>query len=412
MRNTKIFVSLVALLALAVFAASASAMGSFTEIEVNGVDAVEDGIVLAGSISAFGGQILPVRVTFDSGDVTSEDVRVKVWISGEKDYIISTERFDVLPNKTYSRVLSVQVPFDLDETEEDFNLKVVVESQNDEDVVSIVSIPLGVQRESYLVELLDVAMDNQIKAGDSLAVDIVLKNRGRHLAEDTFVRVKIPALGIERRAYFGDLSAIDQSHPDKEDAVERRMQISIPGNTPAGIYPVEIEAYNADSVTTLNKKLEVVAVGTSGHSLVVSSATSKTFAVNEEGIYSLTLVNSGTNVRVYELVVDGDSSLELSVDEPVVAIPAGTSKTVKVMAMSEKAGKYSFAVNVHSDGQLVKRESFSANVEGKTNEITGTNPTVLLTVVLAVIFIVLLVVLIVLLTRKPQKSDELGESYY
>jgi preprotein translocase subunit SecG len=40
------------------------------------------------------------------------------------------------------------------------------------------------------------------------------------------------------------------------------------------------------------------------------------------------------------------------------------------------------------------------------------NPIVVLTVVLAIIFLVLLVVLIVLIGRKPQKSEEYGESYY
>ena len=106
------------------------------------------------------------------------------------------------------------------------------------------------------------------------------------------------------------------------------------------------------------------------------------------------------------------SGLNVEVSEPVVAVPAGTSKTVKIMASAEKAGKYDFAVNVHSEGELVKEEKFTLDTEGSNARATAGNATVLLTVILAIVFVVLLVVLIVLLTRKPEKSEELGESYY
>ena len=67
-------------------------------------------------------------------------------------------------------------------------------------------------------------------------------------------------------------------------------------------------------------------------------------------------------------------------------------------------------MNVHSDGELVKKQNFVANVEGKAA--TAGNAAVVLTIILAIIFIVLLIVLIVLLTRKPEKTEDFGESYY
>jgi preprotein translocase subunit SecG len=66
-----------------------------------------------------------------------------------------------------------------------------------------------------------------------------------------------------------------------------------------------------------------------------------------------------------------------------------------------------------SNGDLVESKEFAANVEGTSlNTGFSGNTAVVLTVVLAIIFVVLLVVLIVLLTRKPQKTQEFGESYY
>ena len=66
-----------------------------------------------------------------------------------------------------------------------------------------------------------------------------------------------------------------------------------------------------------------------------------------------------------------------------------------------------FDVNVFSSEKLLEKVTLKLNAEGK-----AVNPIVVLTVVLAIIFLVLLVVLIVLIGRKPQKTEEFGESYY
>jgi len=405
MTSTRQMLAFVAVLAFAILSiAHVSAFGSFTSIEVNGIEAVGSNP----SVAVFAGQTIPVRVIFKATQ-NAEDVRVKAWVSGDKDVAISSERFDVLANQTYTRYISLNVPFDLnDELDEPLMLEVSIESKND-GVAAQHDIALNVQRESYLVEVLDADMPLTAKAGEIVPVDIVLKNRGRKFADDTFVKVMIPALGVEERAYFGDLSALDQSHPDKEDAVERRIYVRIPAAAAAGVYAVDIDAFNSDSSTSVSKKIAISAV--SDESRVLSAVKSKSFAAGAKGTYSMTLVNAGDKVKVYELVVDTEDGLTVDVDEQIVALPAGTSKTVKMTAMAEKAGSYRFTVIVHSDNQVVKSETFTATVEGN-KAISGTNTTVLLTVVLAIVFVVLLVVLIVLLTRKPAKNEEFGESYY
>ncbi len=410
MKQKTFLVSLVAaVFALAVFSmAGVSAFGDITSIEVNGVEVVDT--TGAVNIGSFAGQDMPVRITFLADDDVT-DVRVKAWIAGEREYSVSSERFKVFNGSTYSRTVSVQMPFDID-PQEDLKLMVSVESKREGSVEK--TIDLAGQRESYIVEVLDVVMEPSVKAGENLALDVVLKNRGLEFAEDTFVRAKISALGVEDRAYFGDLSPVDQDEPtEKDDAAERRMFLNIPSSAKPGVYVVELEAYNGDSSTTLTKKVAVVGAG--DDSKIVSALNSKTFAVGEKSSYSLTLVNSGNKVRVYELVVESSGEdLDVSTEEPILVVPAGSSRTVKVDAMALKAGKYNFAVNVNSEGELVGKESYTANVEGTKSRIVagGTNTTVLLTVILAIVFVVLLVVLIVLLTRKPEKNKEFGESYY
>jgi len=401
MTYQKTLVSLVAIFALAI-SLIAGVSASSISVEVSGVQ--------TNDIAVFAGQTLPVRVVFMS-DTNASDVRVKAWISGEQEYAVSTDRFDMIGGKVYSKLVSVQVPSNVDPSE-DLKLEVLVESRNSGTIVEQ-TISLSAQRESYEVELLDVDMPAEVKTGTSLPIDLVLKNRGYHFAEDTFVKVKIPALGIEKKAYFGDLSPVDQSNPDKEDAAEKRIVLSIPSNAPTGLYLVELTVYNADSSSVMTKKVSIVG-GSSENSIFITSANSKTFAVGSKTGYSMTLINSGDKIRVYELVAEAPNALTVSLDESAVIVPAGTSKTVNFGVVASREGEYNFAINVYSDNELTKSNSFLANVDNKNAKAgSAGSATLVLTIVLAIIFIVLLVVLIVLLTRKPEnKVEEFGESYY
>ncbi len=386
------------MIALVVLSVSAvSAFGSISNVQVNDVDAS------SGDLSLTAGEVVSVEVVFKATE-NADEVQIEAEVSGRDGSSAVSNIFDVIAGKTYVKTLELQMPFDIDDREEKRFLTISLDSKNKNGPES--TFELLVQRNSFEVEVLDVAMEPSVKAGENFVMDVVLKNRGRQFSEDSFVVASIPALGISAKKYFGDLSPKDQDNPDKEDAAERRLTLRIPNSAPAGIYVVEFEAYNGD---TSSKILRKVAVSSAvDQNKVVSSTTSKTFAVGEKQPFSVTIVNTGNNIGLYELVFETAGGLNLEVEEPVIAIPAGSSQTVKVFASADEAGKYTFAVNVNSDGQLVKSSEFTANVEGRSSA----NATVLITVILAIIFVVLLIVLIVLLTRKPEKKEEFGESYY
>lgn len=405
MNASKLFVSLVALIALTTFGsvfASAATFADITGVTVNGIESFNSG---SGDVAGvFAGDTIPVRVIFDAIE-NETDVRVVARLLGESGFSEVTERFDVIRGGTYSRLLNIQLPSNIDPNER-FALEITIESNSREGDSETVE--LEVQRASYEVQVLSVNNADQVRAGKALALDVVLKNRGRQFAEDTYVRVRIPELGISTVGYFGDLSPEDQSDPDKEDAVERRLFLNIPAGAPAGVYTLEIEASNTDSVTRVTKK--VVVTSAQGESQVVSSSMSKAFAVGESQRYTVTLVNAGDTIQVYELTLDTPDSLSVTMDDSIVAVPAGSSKTVAFDVIASKAGTYDFAVDVRSNGELVKRENYVAKVDGRS--VGSVDATILVSVVLAIIFIVLVIVLIVLLTRKPTKKEEFGESYY
>ncbi|MEK6825365.1 MAG: hypothetical protein AABY00_01110 [Nanoarchaeota archaeon] len=405
MKSKQILVSLVAVFALLIiFSSNVSAFARIASVEVGDAEAVRFGQI---NVAASAGESLPVLVRF-TADKNASDVRVQAELNSRgKDYQAETERFDVIAGGVYTKRLNVVMPKNIDPSER-LSLEVKISNAafgtSDRKVI-----PINAQRESYLLEILDAEMDTKASAGTVLPITIVLKNRGSHLAEDTFVTARIPTLGVQERAYFGDLSAVDKADPDKEDAAERILFVRIPENAKAGIYTVEIEATNDDSTSAVSKKIAISDTG--AQSVVVSSSNSKNFAVGEKTTYSMTILNSGNKAKIYTLATESLSEdFKLTLNEPVIVVPAGNSKVLDIDATASNTGSYGFTVSVTSDGALVKKETFTAKVEGKKG-VEG-NTTVVLTVILAIVFVVLLVVLIVLLTRKPEKTKEFGESYY
>jgi len=417
MESKAILVSLLTIFAVLVASVLVSASDlsvSNLRLSVKGVEFVN---FYGDIVEADAGETIPIKVIFTAGESVS-DVRVKVEISGYRDDITaSTTRFDIVEGATYSKLLSLKVPTDVDPAE-DYTLTVRIESQNKEFEQDLT---LRIQRESYNLEVLSVDAERQVTAGSNLAVNVVLKNRGSHRVDDTFVVARIPALNIEKRVYFGDLTPIDGhetsidlngnivlfENSDKEDAAERTLFLAIPSDAKAGVYNLEVEATTADTTTKTTKS--IVIAGTEQRSDVLTAMTSKNVQAGETVTYDLVIINSGDKIAVYTIVPESAQNLIVSVDEPIVTVPADSSRTVKVTATAgDVMGTFNFAVNVNSQDQLVKRVNFSANVSKKS----FSNNVMVLTVILAIIFVVLLIVLIVLLTRKPVKTEEFGESYY
>jgi len=376
------------------------------EVYFDGVEIKTSGSVVAG----VSGETVPVRVWFTANE-GAEEVEVSAWIQGDRRNKAEREFVDLIDGKDYNARLSLRLPSDLDEIDEELTLYVRVESDKGSWEESYT---INIQRESYSLEVLFVEIDNNIRAGSTVPVDVVVSNIGRHELEDTIVSLRIPGLGVEKRAYFGDLTPIDNWNGDEddEDTVERRIFLSIPSNAQAGVYTLEIEALNDDASSSITKNIAIT--GSEQGSDVLTAVTGKEVAKNGVVSYDLIIVNSGNRIAAYTIVPETTSNLVVSVDQPLITIPAGSSKTVKVNVQAgEVMGTHTFAVNVESNGQLVKRVSLSANVVSRTAGagIASSN-IVVLTVVLAIIFLVLLVVLIVLLSRKPEKSEEFEESYY
>ncbi len=365
-----------------------------------------DGINVNDHVSVVAGETIAVKVVFTALENAS-DVRIKAEIEGDKASVDAmTESFDVEAGYTYKKTLNLKIPFELKDELSD-NLSLSVRIWNGDYESEYENILLRVQRPSYNPVVKSISTSQSVDAGEMFPVDVVLKNLGYNDLDDVYVTARVSALGLEKTAYFGDLVTIEtctSNDCDEEDTVSGRLFLEVPYTAEAGVYTLEVEVTNDDvtskfsrQVTVENEFAENVIVTTSG----------KRVSVGETAEYTLLLLNPTNSLKVYEIITESSGELSSSVESSFVAVPAGSSKTVTVSAVAKTEGEYNFKVNVLSGKKLVSQIPLNLKVEGKS-----ANPIVALTVVLAIIFLVLLVVLIVLIGKKPQKTEEFGESYY
>jgi uncharacterized membrane protein len=404
MKQKFVLVFLIAVLSIAVLTGFASA----GTLNLSNQYVQIDGLPVTGNVAVIAGDTVPLTLDFTANQNAS-DVQVFAWIQGYRSDGVELNYADLIKGNDYRARLSVPIPSDID-PEKDLTLYVRVESDNGNWEYPAV---LRAQRQSNNLDVLLVSMDPTAKAGATLSIGVVVKNMGRQESKDTLVTVKVPELGISKTAYFEDLYPVDNcSNSDTEcaqaDSRERTLFLTLPTDAKSGAYKVEVSAYNSDTQTTVVKNLVVSETSTEGK--VLANPSSKTFSAGEEVTYQLVLVNSGDKVAIYNLAPETTSNdLSVSLSDSVAIVPAGSSKTVTISVKANKEGSYGFAVNAISDDGKTSKTSYTATVQGKS--VTNNN-IVVLTIVLAIVFVVLVIILIVLLTRRPQKSEEFGESYY
>ncbi|PIO07221.1 hypothetical protein COU59_03715, partial [Candidatus Pacearchaeota archaeon CG10_big_fil_rev_8_21_14_0_10_34_12] len=314
MMKKNLLVSFLAVLAVSLVAiafVSASDLVSVESVKINGV--TDNG---NGDISVSAGEKIAVELTFEASEDAS-DVRLKASLEGTK-VDSDSEIFvgDVEAGKRYIKTVVVQVPYELkDEVSDDLTLSVKV--WNGDFKTELDDVTLRVQRASYNVNVVSVETPQTISAGDVVPVDVVLKNVGYNDLDDLYVSVKVAALNIEAKAYFGDVVAVEEGTGDNKDSdtVRGRLFLQVPYNAESGVYSLEVSVSNSEMAAS---KVKQVFVGNELPSSVIKSGN------------SLILVNPTSKLKVYTLVADAPAT----VSESVVVVPAGSSRTVTVESNS------------------------------------------------------------------------------
>lgn len=353
--------------------------------------------VIAGTV----GDTVPVRITFTALNDAS-NVRVKVWMDGYRsDISASTTRFDLVSGSVYTKLLSLNLPSDLDTTTQTFTLHVSVANENGYNSANYI---VKMQRDSYSMNVLSVDFPTQVAAGDNVPVSVVVTNNGMHTLDNGYVTVSIPTLGLSSKVYLGDTSPVDNcsDNCDMTDSVQKTVYVKIPESTTTGVYQVQVNAYNADATTTVSK---MISVSESAATNVLAAVKNQDIRAGETKNYDVIVVNSGNTVKVFNVQTVSGSALSVSAPSFVTVGPQSSATIPVAVTASNKAdvGSYTFTVTV--DG---KQTVLGANVvQG-----SASSSVLVLTVVLAVIFLILLVVLIVLLFKKEKSVETVETSYY
>jgi len=401
------FVFLVAVVLASSFVMAAE-IASDISVEAN------DNLVGSKTIGITAGKTLDLSVSFTS--VTNEkDVTVKAWIDGYRDEIEQeTERFDVSANRTYTEKLSLAIPGDLN-ISDDFKLIVRIASKNKEDQQRY---QLTIQRPSYDIEILSTEFVREVKDGDNLQVNVVVKNRGSHKVEDTYIKARISELGIEKKVYAGDLVSVDcEENCDKEDAVEKTLVLEIPKGTKSGKYAMTIEAYNDDSSSTVTQDVTVKGAEAAGKVEVLTPQLTKEVQVGSKEIYRIEIVNPTSETKVITISTPAaleKAGVKITSNPSVVTIPANSAESVEITVEATNqttAGSYTVPITVGSDGET-KEIGITANVVKVKAQPTGlSRPLFTLAIVLGILFVVLVAVLFTTM-KKPEKLGEEETTYY
>jgi len=397
-----------AVLAFALMLGNFVSAGDITNVyavEVEGIDAY------ANHVSVIAGEEITVKVYFISL-VDDTDVTIEAELEGEKVKVTEiTSPFDVETGATYKKTLTLKVPSELKDklSADDLLLSITIDGKQHKSILA--DILLKVQRPSYDAVIKSITVPSSIKAGDSAYVDFVLKNMGYNDLEDVYVEVSITELGISQGPkWVGDLVNIENcsnDECDEDDTVSGRLYLDIPYGVADGAYDLKLTVYNDD---TESSKVKQVYIKNGLSKEIITTSMKKSANVGEEIQFTFLIVNPTNNVKVYTINSESTGDVATTTDQTVVAVSAGSSKTVTITAKAMTEGSKSFGVNVLENGKVVETMKFELDASGSTK--VAKNSTLILTIILAVVFLILVIVLIVLLARKPEKSEEISESYY
>jgi hypothetical protein len=422
-------VVLVCLLALSTVATVANAAPfpyDLTKVEVNGMEVTENG----SPILVERGDMISVAIYLlgDETEGVSEDVRAKAWIGGyEYDEIeATTSIFKVLPGVLDKKVLTLEIPEDLD-VDDTYELNVQIYGDNY--VTPTQSFELAIEEVRHKLNIVDVLVSpsNGAQAGQPVFVDVRVENLGDNNEDNILVEARILELGVSDSEFLSHLitgrfqNSQRQWEYDLVSADTDDLVLMIPANAVAKDYELEVlVSYDrGHSVVKETRVLSVVsgnAVSNTENKIMISAAANALVSEAGKGaVYNVNIANLGDVTNTLVFSVEGISNwATYSVDPATLTLNADQSATVNlyVNANEDVNGVNAFTFVVKdANANVLSEQAFTLEVE-ETGATTAKE-------VLLYVFIVLLIVLVILgivaVARKVGKKESEpieGQTYY
>jgi uncharacterized membrane protein len=328
-----------------------------------------------------------------------------------------TEAFSVKADKTYRKILSVELPDRMDATQ--YALRIEVSNRQDTEIVYNAVLDIENARNRIRIKDTVFSPANEVQAGRALLTTARIQNMGEDTEEDVKVTVSIPALGLSASDYIDEL--------ESEDTVtSEELYIRVPDCADAGQYKVLLTAEydegdeKVSSESTINVvKSDTCNVEPEGKTIITVSSDVQDITSGESGVvYPVTLTNTGNVAKTFTVSAVAGDWADVKVSPSVVVLGAGETKIVYVSVAAKEAataGEKTFSVAIKSGETTLKEVAMKANVlEGQSGWDKVKRG---LEVALVVLVILLVIIGLVIGFNKLKGNDEdeentKGETYY
>ncbi len=356
----------------------------------------------------------------DSGDSydLGEKIEVTVDVDNDDDddmkVIVSAYLYDLTDGKLRASVKSDSTTIE-ESDEKEFSLYLTVPStskmdasnthylyvkackKGDEDEhCDYERIKIDIERkdDDVIITKFTVSPTVGLKAGDSINVNVAVENIGEDDQDDSYIKVKSSALGIDKKSTVFDLD----DYNDDDNTYSEQFLVQIPKTAKTGTYWLEAFTYYDDGDEHKSKLLKISVTGTDD-STKKDNSTKKENAKSTPGQAKLTVtktavkLKSGQKKWVIPVTIEnsGKSVLKLKLDATEVS---SWAKVLSVEAPSELfagekyyayvylelkdnviAGAHNLRVNVRDASGLLQSKLLTVTVPAKdtatTDKVTG-----------------------------------------
>ena len=421
MNTTKLFSIFLVLVLSVLFSVGAASALTIQEVKVDGVELASDSQI----VHADRGETVDVTVQLKGGSTDEDSVRIKAWIGGYKYDEVEdvTSQFKVLADTVYVKNLELEIPEDMDSTE-DYTLHVEAYGPTGDEVeYDSLSFTLRVTPVQDLLGIQDVIFNPglSVKAGNALYAKVRVENTGDNKQEDIRVSMNMPALGISVRDYIDELVSEEQcdvsdcDDDEETSATSNELMLKLPESVKTGTYALEI-VVDYDRLHESVRKVfllsvegrELVDEQTQINRIISVDTATKEVDPGKGIIYRLTAANLGAQTETYTVEVSGvDTWATSRVDPALVTVASdSTGELFVYISANENAvpGLHMFTVKVKSGDTTVKEFNLGADVKEVAKAGTLSLASILW-MVFAVLVIVVAVLGVILLVKRSKEDN-------
>ncbi|HII15514.1 MAG TPA: hypothetical protein HA362_04340 [Nanoarchaeota archaeon] len=385
----------------AVFAADYS----IDKVKINGMEAGSEQIALQI------GSTVQVDVVVE-GLGAKKDVKAKAWIGGYEyeDIIAETELFEVRSGITYRKELSLELPRDMEVTENHtYALHVEVRDRNNY-IERTFTVFLEPKRHDVNIQDVIVRPSTMTEAGKTIGVQARIENFGEKTEKNIKVEVFLPQFGASSSTYIDSLDPYEG-----EDTTESTsfMMLTIPSDLPTGDYQLKVKATYASGHSEVTATRNIYVKGKDADETfaedlaresIASITLKKQLLVGQISQFKVAVANIGSAKKTYSVDIPNLSWATFDISPAKLELSPGDASEFVVRVLPSVVGVQQVTVKVKEGSSIIKEDSVGLEVvkpeeQSKTMEklntaLKGVNGKVILLVLLGVLVLALLIAFI------------------